>query len=126
MIYLVRRDAPDFLSCEKATKRCNGEKKSDEMCLLRNTNMNASGINDRLLKNHEIGRTLTFDELLSKETVTFFTNWTDGLNFPGIYGSGIMIPGLDNTWKYIIYLGNGAASFGLWRSGSGIKWTSLT
>lgn len=91
-----------------------------------NTNMNASGINDRLLKNHEIGRTLTFDELLSKETVTFFTNWTDGINFPGIYGSGIMIPGLDNTWKYIIYLGNGAASFGLWRSGSGIKWTSLT
>ena len=88
--------------------------------------MNASGINDRLLKNHEIGRTLTFDELLSKETVTFFTNWTDGINFPGIYGSGIMIPGLDNTWKYIIYLGNGAASFGLWRSGSGIKWTSLT
>lgn len=91
-----------------------------------NTKMNASGLNDRLLKNHEIGRTLTFNELLSKETVTFFTNWTDGVNFPGIYGSGIMIPGLDTTWKYIIYLGNGAASFGLWRSGSGIKWTKLT
>ena len=91
-----------------------------------NTKMNASSLNDRLLKNHEIGSTLTFNELLSKETVTFFTNWTDGVNFPGIYGSGLMIPGLDNAWKYIIYLGNGSASFGLWRSGSGIKWTKLT
>lgn len=42
---------------------------------------------------------------------TFFTNWTNETEFPEVYGSGILVPTLDGSIKYIIYTGSlGAAS----------------
>ena len=66
--------------------------------------MESSGINDEKLSSFSIGSTLSVEELLGRPTVTFFTNWSDAVNFPEIYGSGILIPGLDSTNKFLIYI----------------------
>ncbi len=43
---------------------------------------------------------------------TFFTNWTNETELPALYGSGVIIPGLDGTVKFILYVGStgGAAA----------------
>ena len=66
--------------------------------------VSASGIADSILINHSIGRTMSVDELLARREVTFFTNWDDYAFFPGVYGSGILIPSLDGNIKFMVYL----------------------
>lgn len=37
---------------------------------------------------------------------TFFTNWTNETEFPVTYGSGVIIPALDGSIKFILYAGS--------------------
>lgn len=55
----------------------------------------------------EIKESFTFDDLIHRNEVTFFTNWTDSTNFPFLYGSGILIPGSDVRFKYMLYTNMG-------------------
>lgn len=50
-----------------------------------------------------ISDTFTFQNLCESNTVTFFTNWNDKTNFPTAYGSGVVIPCADATYKMLIY-----------------------
>lgn len=103
------------------------KKKTDELDLgvnELNTNMESSGINDERLSSFSIGSTLSVEELLGRPTVTFFTNWLDTVNFPEIYGSGILIPGLDVSNKFLIYISSNSiiyAGFARTTAG-GISW----
>lgn len=63
----------------------------------------ASGLFEDQLRKTAISDTFTFQNLCSREMVTFFTNWTDGTNFPRKYGSGVYIPCLDSSDATIIY-----------------------
>ena len=65
-----------------------------------------SGIADEILINNSIGRNMSWSELENAKTVTYFTNWDDSTHFPNLYGSGVLIPGLDVSNKYIIYIDN--------------------
>ena len=65
-----------------------------------------SGIADEILINNSIGRNMSWSELENAKTVTYFTNWDDSTHFPNLYGSGVLIPGLDDSNKYIIYIDN--------------------
>ena len=65
-----------------------------------------SGIADEILINNSIGRNMSWSELENAKTVTYFTNWNDSTHFPNLYGSGVLIPGLDASNKYIIYIDN--------------------
>ena len=65
-----------------------------------------SGIADKILINNSIGRNMSWSELENAKTVTYFTNWDDSTHFPNLYGSGVLIPGLDVSNKYIIYIDN--------------------
>lgn len=62
-----------------------------------------SGIGDKLLGGKQINDSYTFQNLIAESVITFFTNWTDNTNFPQIYGSGVLIPCLDNNAKVILY-----------------------
>lgn len=69
--------------------------------------LNNSGIISQELTNTSITlveEEFTFEKLINRKEVTFFTNWHDGINFPELYGSGIFIPGLDNRCNSIIYM----------------------
>ena len=65
-----------------------------------------SGIADEMLINNSIGKNMSWSELENAKTVTYFTNWDDSTHFPNLYGSGVLIPGLDVSNKYIIYIDN--------------------
>ena len=65
-----------------------------------------SGIADEILINNSIGRNMSWSELENAKTVTYFTNWDDSTHFPNLYGSGVLIPGLDASNKYVIYIDN--------------------
>ena len=62
-----------------------------------------SGIGDKLLGDKQINDSYTFQNLIAESVITFFTNWTDNTNFPQIYGSGVLIPCLDDNAKVILY-----------------------
>lgn len=62
-----------------------------------------SGILSDALQNTCINDTFTFEDLISKKEVTFFTNWTDNIHFPNQTGSGMLIPGWDTRSKLILY-----------------------
>ncbi len=66
--------------------------------------VSASGIADSILFEHSIGKTMSAAELLDRREITFFTNWEDNAFFPFAFGSGILIPSLDGTIKFIIYI----------------------
>ena len=78
-----------------------GKADKEELNKLKN-----SGIADEILINNSIGRNMSWSELENAKTVTYFTNWDDSTHFPNLYGSGVLIPGLDASNKYIIYIDN--------------------
>ena len=61
---------------------------------------------------HNIGNDYTFADLTAEQKVTWFTNWTDNVNFPVLYGSGVLIPGKDPSQKAILFIGIGVGSNG--------------
>lgn len=65
-----------------------------------------------LLSLHDIGVDYTFADLTAEENITWFTNWTDSVNFPAQYGSGVLIPSKDPSQKAIIYIAIGSTSIG--------------
>ena len=81
--------------------KLNGKADKEELSKLEN-----SGIADEILINNSIGRNMSWSELENAKTVTYFTNWNDSTHFPNLYGSGVLIPGLDASNKYIIYIDN--------------------
>lgn len=62
-----------------------------------------SGILSNALEHTSINEAFTFEDLISKKEITFFTNWSDLINFPELYGSGIFLPGYDTRCNSIIY-----------------------
>lgn len=78
-----------------------GGKHASEFALL--TDILSNGLLDPYLDNVSITDTFTLNDLLSRNTVTFFTNWSDSTNFPFIYASGVMIPCKDGSLKTILY-----------------------
>lgn len=62
-----------------------------------------SGILSNALDQTSINDAFTFDDLIHKKEITFFTNWSDPTNFPELYGSGIFLPGYDTRCNSIIY-----------------------
>lgn len=76
---------------------------------------------------HDIGNDYTFADLTAEQKVTWFTNWTDNVNFPFLYGSGVLIPAADPSQKGIIYViiganGNGEVYTNTYRNGAWGKW----
>ena len=85
-----------------------------------------SGLLEFRLQNHSIGYNgYTTNDLLSAKIVTFFTNWTDGNNFPSIYGSGVFIPSADSTNNFILYITTYGTYSGFHKLGVGITWNKL-
>ena len=79
---------------------------------------------------HDIGNDYTFADLTAEQKVTWFTNWTDNVNFPVLYGSGVLVPGSDLSQKCIIYViiganGNGEVYTNTYRHGAWEKWNGL-
>lgn len=75
-----------------------------------NSNLTVVGLFDDLLSNHNIGNSISVNDLMTTRSVKFFTNWKDTTNFPACYGSGIVIPGLDVRNKFILFI----AISGVW------------
>lgn len=76
---------------------------------------------------HDIGNDYTFADLTAEQKVTWFTNWTDAVNFPALYGSGVLIPSKDPSQKGIIYViigadGNGEVYTNAYKNGAWGKW----
>lgn len=76
---------------------------------------------------HDIGNDYTFADLTAEQKVTWFTNWTDNINFPVLYGSGVLIPAEDPSHKAIFYIGIGSGSNGeiytnTYKNGAWEKW----
>lgn len=76
---------------------------------------------------HDIGNDYTFADLTAEQKVTWFTNWTDTVNFPALYGSGVLIPSKDPSQKGIIYViigadGNGEVYTNAYKNGAWGKW----
>lgn len=76
-------------------------------------NLNQNDTLDRLIKSGIISQSLagtqikdnfTFNDLVNREEITFFTNWTDYTNFPCLWGSGVFIPGEDTRCNSILYI----------------------
>ena len=83
-----------------------------------------SGFSDALLIQNAVGDSITINDLLGRQSVSFFTNWNDSANFPFPYGSGICIPALDNNFRFLLYeTTHGIMSIGVWSPNTGIKWT---
>ena len=88
--------------------------------------MNESGLIDDFLFNHSIGyNSYTFDSLISAKCITFFTNWKDSINFPSIYGSGVIIPGYDHGQKSILYICVHGTYSGIYKTDVGMTWNKL-
>ena len=88
-----------------ATKVGNADKLDDKHAsdFVLSETAKASGLFVDMLTTTKITADYTITNLLNKQTVTFFTNWSDSTNFPSLYGSGIVIPALDSTNRYIYY-----------------------
>lgn len=76
---------------------------------------------------HDIGNDYTFADLTAEQKVTWFTNWTDNVNFPVLYGSEVLIPSKDPSQKGIIYViigadGNGEVYTNAYKNGTWGKW----
>lgn len=84
-----------------------------------------SGILSDLLRSTDINDNFTFDDLVEKQTVTFFTNWTDSVNFPIQYASGVMIPAKDSRNRYMLYMGSNGFYYGYYSFTLGMKWTKI-
>ena len=69
-----------------------------------NSDLLKNGLLSNLLMSTSINDDFTFSNLINKQAITFFTNWKDKTNFPEIYGSGLLIPSLDNAYKTILYV----------------------
>ena len=63
-----------------------------------------AGMLTEALEHTSINEAFTFEDLISKKEITFFTNWSDFTNFPKLYGSGIFLPGYDTRCNSIIYI----------------------
>lgn len=88
-----------------------------------NSDLQKSGILSGLLQSASINNDFTFNNLVSKQTVTFFTNWTDKTNFPAQFGSGIMIPSKDSRYKFVLYITAQGLWYGRYIDNSGIEWS---
>ena len=86
-------------SSKKIKDSLDGKADKEELSKVEN-----SGIADAMLINHSIGRTMSWSELEKAKTITYFTNWDNDTQFPSLYGSGVLIPGLDEQNKFIIYI----------------------
>lgn len=65
----------------------------------------SAGIMSENLEEVQVGVTHTVQELFSRDTVTFFTNWVDYTDFPLRYGSGILMPTVGENIKTVLYIG---------------------
>ena len=75
---------------------------------------------------HNISNDYTFADLTAEQKVTWFTNWTDNINFPILYGSGVIIPGEDPRQKAILYTGpNGEIYTNIYKNGVWGTWKQL-
>jgi len=63
-----------------------------------------SGLLSECIHDTGIRGDFTFDDLIHRKEVTFFTNWTDHTNFPELFGSGVFMPCGDNRCNNIIYV----------------------
>ncbi len=89
------------------------------------SDLKKSGIMDSLLQTTSIKDSFTFEDLIRKQSVTFFTNWTDTTNFPVQYGSGIVLPAKDSRNRYIIYTASSGIYYGYYYIDNGVVWTKL-
>jgi hypothetical protein len=78
----------------------DGKHASDFVLL---TTAKESGFFADMLSATKITTDYTIEDLLNKQSVTFFTNWSDSTNFPSLYGSGIVLTALDSTNRYVYY-----------------------
>lgn len=99
----------DMISSQ-AVSDGNGNVISDTYAL--KSALTGAGIDANILQSNNIGSSLSFEDLIKKKVVTFFTNWSDTTNFPAKYGSGLFIPTLDGTDKIIYYQVKNNAWFG--------------
>lgn len=78
---------------------------------------------------HSISADYDFAALTAEEKITWFTNWTDNINFPVLYGSGVLIPCEDPSQKAIIYIaiggGTGAIYTNVYANGAWGTWKQL-
>jgi hypothetical protein len=79
----------------------------------------------------DIDNNYTFADLTAETNITWFTNWIDNVNFPVIYGSGVLIPAKDPSQKAIIYIGIGSGSNGeiytnIYKNGAWGTWKQLS
>lgn len=60
------------------------------------------------LNSYNLGGASKWDNIAKSTSLplTFFTNWSNTTELPVLYGSGVIIPGLDGTVKFIIYVGS--------------------
>ncbi len=90
-----------------------------------NSDLKKSGIMDNLLLTTRINDSFMFEDLIRKQSVTFFTNWTDKTNFPVQYGSGIVLPAEDSRNRYIIYTASSGLYYGYYYANNGVTWTKI-
>lgn len=72
-----------------------------------------------------INSSYTFDDLVRKNEIVIFTNWSDDANFPLLYGSGIMLPVLDAAIRFFLYTRGNATYSGTYKFNEGVTWTQL-
>lgn len=64
-----------------------------------------AGLTSANLEDIQVDTTHTVQELFSRDTVTFFTNWKNNTDFPLSHGSGVLIPTVGDGIKIILYIG---------------------
>lgn len=86
-------------------------------------------LTDDILSHHSVGRDgYTYDMLVASRVPTFYTNWDDNEHFPGVFGSGQLIPCLDGSMKVLTFQN----SEGAWvktirpQGGTLTEWKSIT
>lgn len=65
------------------------------------------GLLENACTSTSIREDFTFEDLIHKTEVTFFTNWIDTIHFPRPIGSGVLLPGSDPRFKTILYTTTG-------------------
>ncbi len=70
-------------------------------------NLRNMGIFEVGLTSTSIREDFTFEDLIKRSTLTFFTNWIDMIHFPRPIGSGVLLPGADPRFKTILYITTG-------------------
>lgn len=88
-----------------------------------------TSLTDDILAHHSVGRDgYTYDMLVASRVPTFYTNWDDNEHFPGVFGSGQLIPCLDGSMKVLTFQN----SEGAWvktirpQGGTLTEWKSVT